>query len=71
MSDINLDFTVSNNSINFTVEPNDITFTPTDIVLTFNPSFQPLAGGSPFQLQFNNAGVLGGVANTYYSSANL
>ena len=34
MSDINLDFTVSNNSIFFTVEPNDITITPTDIQLS-------------------------------------
>ena len=71
MSDINLDFTVSNNSIDFTVQPNDITITPEEIQLTLNANFQPLAGGSPFQLQFNNAGVLGGVANTYYSAGNL
>lgn len=71
MSDINLDFTVNNNSINFTVEPNQINITPTDMVLTFNPNFQPLAGGSPFELQFNNAGILGGVANSSYASGNL
>ena len=71
MSDINLDFTVNNNSINFTVEPNQINITPTDMVLTINPNFQPLAGGSPFQLQFNNAGILGGVANSSYTSGNL
>jgi hypothetical protein len=71
MSDINLDFTVSNNSIDFTVQPNDITITPTDVQLTFNANFQPLAGGSPFQLQFNNTGVLGGVANSSYTSGNL
>jgi hypothetical protein len=71
MSDINLDFTVSNNSINFTLEPNDITFTPTDVVLTFNPNFQPLAGGSLTQLQYNNGGVLAGVGNTSYVSGNL
>ena len=71
MSDINLDFTVSNNSIDFTVQPNDITITPTDVQLTLNANFQPLAGGSPTQLQYNNGGVLGGVANTSYTSGNL
>lgn len=71
MSDINLDFTVANNAIQIVVEPNEITFTPTDVQLTFNPNFQPLAGGSPFQLQYNNAGILGGVANSSYTSGNL
>jgi hypothetical protein len=40
MSEINLDFTVSNNSINFTVEPNDITFTPSDVQLTIATNVQ-------------------------------
>lgn len=74
MSDINLDFTVNNNSINFTVEPNDITITPTDIQLNittsaFGPTVVP--GGSPTQLQYNNAGVFGGIPNVTYNGSKL
>jgi hypothetical protein len=71
MSDINLDFTVSNNSINFTVEPNDITITPEEIQLTFNANFQPLAGGSNTQLQYNLNGTLDGIPNVTYNGSNL
>jgi hypothetical protein len=71
MSDINLDFTVSNNSINFTVEPNDITFTPTDIQLTFNTSSQLNAGGSNTQLQYNNGSLLAGIPTATYNGSNL
>jgi hypothetical protein len=71
MSDINLDFTVSNNSINFTVEPNDITFTPTDIQLAFFGGGLGIPGGSTGQLQYNNGGILGGVANTLFNAGNL
>jgi hypothetical protein len=60
MSDINLDFTVSNNSINFTVEPNDITITPTDIQLTVSTNSIPFARGGNTQVQYNNQGVLDG-----------
>ena len=60
MSDINLDFTVANNSINFTVEPNDITFTPTDVQLTVSTNSIPFARGGNTQVQYNNQGVLDG-----------
>lgn len=60
MSDINLDFTVSNNSIDFTVQPNDITFVPSDIQLNIDTGVVRLAGGSNQQVQYNNAGVLTG-----------
>lgn len=45
MSDINLDFTVSNNNIDFTVNTNDITFTPTDVQLLISTG--GLAAPSP------------------------
>jgi hypothetical protein len=59
MSDVNLDFVVSNNSINFTVQPNDITITPTDIQLTF------FAGGmsttaNALNANINNVHISGG-----------
>jgi len=69
--DINLDFTVDSSNINVTVEPNDITFTPTDINLSIFSSGSPVAGGSSGQLQYNNGGVLGGVANTSFANGNL
>jgi hypothetical protein len=71
MSDINLDFTVSNNSIDFTVQPNDITITPEEILLTLNANFQPLAGGSNTQLQYNLNGTLDGIPNVTYNGSNL
>jgi hypothetical protein len=71
MSDINLDFTVSNNSIDFTVQPNDITITPEEIQLTFNANFQPLAGGSNTQLQYNLNGTLDGIPNVTYNGSNI
>ena len=60
MSDVNLDFTVSNNSIEFTTEPNDITITPTDIQLTISSNSIPIARGSNTQVQYNNDGILDG-----------
>ena len=71
MSDINLDFTVNNNSINFTVEPNDITITPTDIQLTFTTGSQLNAGGSNTQLQYNNNSLLAGIPNVTYNGSKL
>jgi hypothetical protein len=72
MSDINLDFTVSNNSINFTVEPNDITITPTDIQLTFSTSSQLNAGGSNTQVQYNNGDLLAGSSTfTFNNTSNV
>jgi hypothetical protein len=71
MSDINLDFTVSNNSIDFTVQPNDITITPTDIQLSFYTAPAPIPAGTNGQLQYNNNGVLGGANNTSFSAGNL
>jgi hypothetical protein len=71
MSDINLDFSISNNVIAFTVQPNDITFTPTDIQLSYFGGGLGIPGGSTGQLQYNNGGLLGGVANTSFNGANL
>ena len=72
MSDINLDFTVSNNSIDFTVEPNEINFTPTDVQLTIYASGAPTAAGSNTQLQYNNQATLAGTpAITYDNVSNI
>jgi hypothetical protein len=71
MSDINLDFTVNNNSINFTVEPNEITFTPSDIQLAvYSGGFAP-AGGTNSSVQYNNNGILNGIPSATYNGANL
>lgn len=48
MSDINLDFSVSNENINFTVQPNEITFTPSDVQLTIATNI-----GSPVATSLN------------------
>jgi hypothetical protein len=71
MSDVNLDFTVSNNNIDFTVAPNDITITPTDIQLTFYNSAPPTTGGNVGELQYNNNGYFGGIPSANYDSGNL
>ena len=71
MSEVNLDFIVSNNNINFTVAPNDITFTPTDIQLSFFSGGLGVPGGTSGQLQYNNGGLLGGVANTSFNGGVL
>jgi hypothetical protein len=70
MSDVNLDFTVSNNSIDFTVESNDITFTPSDIQLTVFPG-GAAAGGSNGMLQYNYNGFFGGIPSANYNGTNL
>jgi hypothetical protein len=71
MSDINLDFTVSNNSIDFTVETNDITITPEEIQLTINSSYSPGAGGNITELQYNNGSLLAGIPTATYNGSNL
>jgi hypothetical protein len=72
MSDINLDFTVANNSINFTVQPNDITITPTDIQLSVYAGGAAFPGGANTELQYNVNGVtLGGIPSATYNGANL
>lgn len=72
MSDINLDFTVSNNQISFTVEPNEITITPTDIQLTLGSSGGAAPAGNVGQLQYKVSALqLGGVPNTLYDGSNL
>ena len=53
MSDINLDFTVSNNSINITVEPNEITITPTDVQLTLSTAGLSTPGLPLNSVQYN------------------
>lgn len=68
MSDVNLDFTVNNNSIGFTVAPNDITITPNDIQLSFYNAPRPSAGGAPTELQYNLGGDLAGIPTATYSS---
>jgi hypothetical protein len=68
MSDINLDFTVSNNSIDFTVQPNDITFVPADIQLNISTGVVRLAAGSNQQVQYNNAGSLEGSSQFIFDS---
>jgi hypothetical protein len=71
MSDVNLEFIVSNNNIDFTVAPNDITITPTDVQLTFFTGSLTGAGGGNTQLQYNNGGVLGGIPSANYVGGNL
>jgi len=72
MSDINLDFTVSNNSIQFTVEPNEITITPTDIQLTLGATGGAGPAGNIGQLQYKVSSLaLGGVPDTLYDGSNL
>jgi hypothetical protein len=72
MSDVNLDFTVNNNSIDFTVAPNDITITPTDIQLTFSSTSGAGAGGNTGELQYKITTLqLGGVPNTLFDGSNL
>lgn len=71
MSDINLDFIVSNNSINFTVEPNDITFTPSDVQLNILTGGLGVPGGSAGELQFNSGAALGGIPTATYNGSNV
>ena len=71
MSDINLDFTVSNNSIDFTVEPNDITITPTDIQLNFYAGSGGNPAGGNTQLQYNNNGIFGGIPTVTWNGTNI
>lgn len=59
MSDINLNFTVPNNSINFTVQPNDITITQTPIELAFFNPGSPLAATS-LNANISNVRIYGG-----------
>ena len=71
MSDINLDFTVSNNSINFTVEPNDLTITPTDVQLSIYSGGIASAGGNNTQLQYNDFGDFAGIPNVTWDGTSL
>lgn len=70
MSDINLDFVVSNNSINFTVEPNDITITPTDIQLNVSAAGLAVPSSPVFGVQFNNSGTFGATENFKFYPGN-
>lgn len=70
MSDINLDFTVSNNSINFTVEPNEITITPTDIQLTIAAGGLAIPSGPTYGVQYDNNGVFGASDNFKFYPSN-
>lgn len=71
MSDINLDFTVSNNEITFTVAPNEITFTPSDVQLTVTTGTLPVASATQGQLLYYNTGVITGIPTANYLAGNL
>lgn len=71
MSDINLDFIVSNNQINITVEPNDITFTPVDVQLNVLTGGLGVPGGTSGELQFNSGSALGGIPTATYNGSNV
>lgn len=71
MSDINLDFVVSNNEITFTVEPNDITFTPSDVQLTIATGGLAFPANPPNSVQYNKVGVFGGSAAFIFHEGNL
>lgn len=71
MSDINLAFTVDQYSTQLTVESTDLTFTPNTNSLNLYLGGFVTPGGNATQIQFNNNGILGGVANTSYASGNL
>jgi hypothetical protein len=59
MSDVNLDFVVSNNNILFTVVPNDINITPTDIQLNlFAGGMSSVANG--LSADIGNVHIYGG-----------
>lgn len=68
MSDINLDFTVSNNNIDLVVQATDIRIVPEDIQLSIYAAGLALPQGNVGELQYNAGGVLGGVPTTSYSS---
>lgn len=70
MSDVNLDFTVSNSTIGLTVEPNDISFTPSDIQLSFYALGASQPGGSNGTVQFNSGGILGGSTDFTFDGPN-
>lgn len=71
MSDINLDFTVSNNEITFTVAPNEITFTPSDVQLTVTTGTLPVASATQGQLLYYNTGIITGIPTANYLAGNL
>ena len=70
MSEVNLGFTVSNNTIDFTVQPNEITITPTDIQLSIYTSGAAVARGSNTQVQYNNQGILDGSSSFVFHNSN-
>lgn len=71
MSDINLDFTVSNNSINFTVESNEITITPTDIQLNLATNVTPATVATQGDLLYYNLNTITGIPSANYVGGNL
>lgn len=71
MSDIDMTFVVDQVSATFTSEPNELTFNAEPINMTvFAQGFAP-AGGSPAEIQFNSAGVLGGIPVLTYDGFNV
>lgn len=60
MSDINLDFTVSNNSIQFVVESNEIAITPSDIQLNIGVAGGGYAAAPISSVQYNKDSLLAG-----------
>jgi len=66
MSDINLDFTVSNNSIDFTVQPNEITITPSDIQLTLSTAGLAVPSPPLNSVQYNKDSEFTGTSSFTY-----
>jgi hypothetical protein len=60
MSDITLDFTVSNNQANFIVTPNDLAVTINPVNLTFSAGGLAVANGVTGAVQYNKNSVLTG-----------
>jgi hypothetical protein len=71
MSDITANIIVEPINLNVQVEQPEITITPEVIGLNVFLGGLAVLGGNTGELQFNNAGQLGGVSNTNFSAGNL
>jgi hypothetical protein len=71
MSDITANIIVEPINLNVQVEQSEITITPEVIGLNVYLGGLAVLGGNAGELQFNNAGSLGGVTNTNFSAGNL
>jgi len=71
MSDITANIVVEPINLNIQAQQNEITITPEAIGLNVYLGGLAVLGGNVGELQFNNAGSLGGVTNTNFSAGNL